>query len=121
MSRLRLNNVGDPLGSVNPITVSSATATSCSWSSAPTGMPTLGISLPDYLPVTAEPGTTSEETFWIIGYTSGATTALILRDPPEGNTGTPAAHSSKPWAHSPTQHDFHVVRSTAALSKMAFR
>lgn len=108
MSRIRVNNVGDPLGSVNPITITSATASTCSWTSSP-AFPSRPFAWPDYAPLTVEPGLTTEEVIWIVGWVPGATTAQILRNPPELNTGTPATHTSKGWVHAPTQHDYRPV------------
>jgi hypothetical protein len=53
MTRLRLNNIGDPTGSTNAITLSSGGTTSVSWASSP-GFATL--SAPDYYVIIAEPG-----------------------------------------------------------------
>jgi hypothetical protein len=104
MARLRYNGIGDPTGSSNAITVSSATATSCTWASSP-GFPS-SIAAPDYAVLVLEPNTSSEEVVWLVGWVLGSTSGSIMRKPPEGNYGTPAAHSSKPWVHGPTQADY---------------
>ena len=82
-------------------------------------MPSRPFAWPDYAPLTVEPGTTNEEIVWVVGWVPGATSALILRQPPEPNTGTPATHTSKPWGHSATQHDYRPV-ATRTASALAF-
>jgi hypothetical protein len=107
MSRIRINGVGDPAGSVNPLTISTAAATTASWTSSPSNMPSLPFAWPDYMVVVAEPGTANSEVFWIVGWVPGSTSATILRTPPgETNPGTPRAHSSTGWLHGPTQIDY---------------
>ena len=104
MSRLRLNNLGDRNGTVNPITVPSGSGT-CSWVSSP-GFPT--IASPDYAVIVVEPGTANEDIRRLTAYTSGATSGTIsgaLTAPGE-QPSSGAAHTSKGWAHSPTQKDF---------------
>jgi hypothetical protein len=105
MSRIRRNDIGDITGA-NPITISSATATSCSWVSNP--FPTIyaPFSLPTYMALTVDPNTAQEEVFWVTGWQPGGTTALIRRAPPGENYGTIAAHTSRPWVLAPTDYDY---------------
>jgi len=111
MARLQVNNVGTDAGTINPITIASATATTCSWTSAPTHMP--AVAAPDVLPITVSPNTPTTETIiWVTGYSPGATTASILQNPP-GESSFAAAHSAKPWIHGPTALDFR--RGTGGL------
>lgn len=101
MAVLRVNNVGDPLGSVNPITLTTPTATTASWVTAPLNMP--AVASPNILKVIAEPNTSNEEIMYVTAYTSGTATATVTRAQ-EGSTGR--AHTSTAWAHGSTAADF---------------
>ncbi len=99
--RIRVNNLGDPAGTVNPVTLLAASSSQVSWSTPPANMP--AVAWPNYLVLVAEPNTANEEITWVTGYTPGATVAQVLR----GQEGSVAlAHLSTPWVHGPTMQDF---------------
>jgi hypothetical protein len=98
---LRPNNVGDPVGNVNAITLATPTATTATWPAAPLNMPT--VASPDILKIIAEPNTTHEEIMYVTAYTSGATSATVTRAQ-EGTAGI--AHSAVNWVCGPTNLDF---------------
>jgi hypothetical protein len=80
------------------------------------------ISLPDFLPITVEPGTANEEIIWLVGWSPGGTTGLVVRNAEVSDYGSGAiTHTSVAWQHGPTNLDFHIARSAAVASKMAFR
>jgi hypothetical protein len=92
----------------NPITLSSATTTTCSWSSAPSF--SASIAWPDYAVIIAEPDTANEEIMWLLGWTLGSTTGFVQRaaeDSPGGRAiNSPISHSGVIWTHGPTARDF---------------
>lgn len=100
MARLRLDNIGDPTGATNPITLSDPTTPTVRWRLAP-GFPTITGS--DYYVIISEPGTESEEISYLVAFTQGATTGTVVRAQ-EGTTGI--AHVGKPWVHTATALDF---------------
>ena len=81
MAVLRVNNCGDPVGTANPMTLSSNVVTTATWPSAPANMP--NVVSPDILKIIAEPSTPFEEIMYVTAYTSGATSATILVAPEE--------------------------------------
>lgn len=101
MAVLKINNVGDTTGSVNPITLSSIGATTATWPSAPANMPT--VASPDILKLVVEPGTPNEEILYVTAFTAGASSATVTRAQ-EGSAAR--AHSATPWAHGSTAADF---------------
>ena len=101
MAVLRPNNVGDPVGNVNAITLTTPTTTTAIWPAAPFNMP--AVNSPDILKVICEPNTTREEITYVTAYTPGATSATVLRAQ-EGSVGT--AHSAVNWVCGPTNADF---------------
>jgi hypothetical protein len=104
MTRLRHNDISS-LGTANPITLSSATTTTCSWTSAPS-LP-LSISWPDYAALVVEPDTANEEIVWLTGWTKGSTSGTVVRmaEPSPGGTATAIAHNATAWTHGPTSFD----------------
>jgi hypothetical protein len=126
MSRLRQNNLFGSASSptappaANPITLSSPTTNVCSWSTAPNF--SAGISPPDVLPITVDPGTSSEEIIWLIGWQLGSTTGLVIRNAEASSLGSgPITHTAVAWEHAATAFDFHISRSAVVLARMAFR
>jgi hypothetical protein len=119
MTRQRHNDISS-LGAANPITLSSATTTTCSWTSAPS-FP-LSISWPDYAVLIVEPDTANEEIVWLTGWTLGSTTGRVVRmaEPSPGGTPVPITHSSVAWTHGPTAQDLHTIRPTPLINRMAF-
>lgn len=101
MAILRPNNVGDPVGNVNAITLASGTATTATWPAAPFNMP--AVNSPDILKIIAEPNTLHEEIMYVTAYTPAATSATVVRGQ-EGSTGI--AHSAVNWICGPTNLDF---------------
>jgi hypothetical protein len=102
MATLRVNNCGDPIGTANPITLSSAGALTATWPSAPANMPT--VASPNILKISVEPSTPNEEIIYVTAYTSGATSATVTRAA-EG-PGTARTHAGTAWVHCPTAADF---------------
>lgn len=100
MARLRLNNVGDPKGTANPITFADGSTTTGTWTSAPSFAT---IASPDYAVIVVEPDTANEEIVHLTAYTAGATTGTFTRAQ-EGSTGV--AHAAKAWVHGPVANDF---------------
>lgn len=122
MARLRLNNIGDPAGTVNPITVAAygSGSSACSWGSSP-GFATTSAALPtnaaqaaafNYYEVTLNPGTLTAEICWLYDYTSGGTTGTLLRAC-EGSASL-GALTNAPWDHSSTVDDFVIGPDQAA-------
>jgi hypothetical protein len=107
---LRVNNVGDPTGTVNPITLTTSGAVTATWASAPANMPT--VASPNILKVVVEPNTAAEEIIYVTAYTAGATSATVTRAQ-EGSPGN--LHTAKPWAHGPTAADFPPFTSSGDL------
>jgi hypothetical protein len=104
MARLRINNVGDAGGTTNPITISSSSSTTCSWSTAPANLPT--VASPDYVVLVVEANTSNEEIIYLTAFTSGGTSGTISR----GEEGSAAiAHSSTTWISGPTALDFEDI------------
>lgn len=101
MAILRVNNVGDPTGTVNPITLTTSGTTTVTWASAPANMPT--VASPNILKLIAEPNTPAEEIMYLTAYTAGATSGTVLRAQ-ESSPGN--LHTAKPWIHGPTAADF---------------
>lgn len=118
MSRLRLNDV---LGSAsgNPITLTSGTTTTCSWSSSP-AFPL--ISPPDLAVIVVEPDTTNEEILYLRGFTPGATTGLVTRaaEPNQGGSQVGITHTAVAWIHGPTAYDLRQP-ATRVYARGAFR
>lgn len=106
MTKLRLNDVGDPVGSVNPITLALTTG-SASWVSDP-GLGT--IASPDFALVIVAPNTPQMEIIKITSHVIGATTAICTRnfEATIGGQNSAAAHTSAPWVHGCTAADFGV-------------
>lgn len=102
MAILRVNNCGDPTGTVDPITLSNNVVTTCTWPSAPLNMPT--VASPNILKLSVEPSTPNEEILYVTAYTSGATSATVTRAA-EG-PGVARTHAATPWVHGPTAADF---------------
>lgn len=100
MARLRYNNSDGVLGA--SLTSSAPTLTFAVAPSWATIVP------PDYIPLILDPATSlpdaSEEIVWVTAYTSGATTATILRGQ-EGTSGVSHANTAA-WSHGPTVQDF---------------
>lgn len=116
MAVLRVNNVGDVVGTTNPITLASAGATSVTWSSAPVNMP--AVSSPDILKIVVEPNKTTEEIIYVTAYTPGATSATVVRAQ-EGSTAL--VHAATAWAHAPTAADYNFAFvGTAAPSSSQY-
>lgn len=115
MARLRVNNLGDATGSSNPITLSSGSATSASWTSAPTNMPV--VAFPDYVALTVEPNTANEEIIYVTAYSASATTATVTRAQ-EGTSGI--THTSKAWVNAPTALDFLNAVPANTLEQRAY-
>ncbi len=65
-------------------------------------MPT--VAAPTILVVTVEPNTPNAEIVHVTAYTTGATTATVVRAA-EG-PGIARIHTKKPWIHGPTAYDF---------------
>lgn len=105
MAILRVNNCGDPVGTANPITLSSNVVTTATWPSAPANMP--NVASPDILKLSVEPSTPNEEILYVTAYTSGATSATVTRAA-EG-PGTARTHAGTAWVHGPTAADFTYV------------
>jgi hypothetical protein len=105
MGRLRLNNLGDLTGSVNGLTLSSATTNSCSWASSPLFPLIAGI---DFAALIAEPGAAHEEIMYLYGFTPGGTTGLVLRAAEPNSQGQQIAfsHAGVAWWSGPTASDF---------------
>jgi hypothetical protein len=101
LTRLRLNNIGDPVGTSNPIVLSSNSTTTPTWTSAP-GFAT--IVAPNYYVVIVNPGTTFEEIIYLTAFTAAATSGTVLRAQ-EGTSGL-AATGGAPWIHGPTAYDY---------------
>jgi hypothetical protein len=101
MAILKVNNCGDPVGTANPITLSSNVVTTASWPSAPANMP--NVASPDILKLSVEPSTPNEEILYVTAYTSGATSATVTRAQ-EGSTAR--THPATAWVHGPTAADF---------------
>jgi hypothetical protein len=93
--RVRVNNVFGQLGSQMAIGDVSIT-----FNAAP-NFPTIGTT--NHAAIILEPYTTNEEIIYVTAFTSGTTTATILR----GQEGTTAvAHSvNAPWVHGATRRD----------------
>ena len=102
MARLRIDTVGTVKGTANPITLSTATTTTASWTSAPAHMP--AVVSPTILVITVQPNTSTAEIIHVTAYTAGASTATVVRAA-EG-PGTARIHTKKPWIHGPTATDF---------------
>lgn len=100
MPRLRADNVGDPTGATNPISITVGGAVT--WSTAPTNMPT--VASPNTLAVIVNPNSSSEQRVIITAYTAGATSATCSTTLEGG--GTLAAATSASWVHGPTTLDF---------------
>lgn len=100
MPRLRADNVGDPTGASNPISITVGGAVT--WSTAPTNMPT--VASPNTLAVIVNPNSSSEQRVIITAYTAGATSATASTTLEGG--ATLAAVTSQPWVHGPTSADF---------------
>lgn len=101
MAILKVNNVGDPLGTTDPITLSSPSTTTATWASSPANMPT--VASPDILKVVAEPNTSNEEIMYVTAYTASATSATVNRGQ-EGSTAR--THAGTAWVHTSTAADF---------------
>lgn len=101
MAILRVNNVGDPTGTVNPITLASAAATTATWVTPPLNMPT--VASPNVLKIIAEPNTSNEEIMYLTAYTGSVTSATVTRAQ-EGTTAR--THTSTAWVHGSTAADF---------------
>jgi hypothetical protein len=99
VARLRFNNLSS-FGTTNPITLSSGSTATATWSSTP-GFPT--IAAPDFAVIVVEPDTANEEILYLTAFTSGATTGTVLRAQ-EGTTGI--THTATAWVHGPTALDF---------------
>lgn len=116
MAILRVNNVGDVAGTLNPITLASAGASSATWSSAPANMPT--VASPDILKIVVEPNKTTEEIIYVTAYAPPATSATVVRAQ-EGSTAL--AHAATAWAHAPTAADYNFAFvGTAAPSSSQY-
>lgn len=94
--RLRIDNQSGFLGA--PVDAGGATVTFAS----PPGFRTL--TAPDYYALELEPGTTRFEIVYLVGFTAGSSTGVVMR----GMEGTSAvAHGGGvAWSHSPTAFDF---------------
>lgn len=99
MSEIRVNNISGT-ASGNAMTLSSAGATSCTWTSAP-AFPT--IASPDFAKIILEPDTANEEVVYLTAFTSGATSGTVTRAQ-EGSAAI--THSAVSWVHGPTANDF---------------
>jgi len=100
MGLLRVNNLGDATGLINPITLSTAITTTASWATAPTNMPT--VTAPDFLKLVVAPNTTAEEIIYVTAYVAAATTATVLRAQ-EGSAS--ATHTAVAWVNGGTARD----------------
>jgi hypothetical protein len=109
MATLRANNLGDVLGSTNPMTLANAATQTATWPSAPTNMP--AVNSPDILKISLEPNTPHEEIVYVTAYTAGATTATVTRAA-EG-PGTAIAHAGVAWVNAPTVTDFPIPAAGA--------
>lgn len=119
MSRIRLNNLTSGITLTNPITLSSATTNTCTWSTSP-AFPQ--IASPDYAVVIVEPDSPNEEVVHLIGFSPGGTVGLVVRAAESNAIGLTAAiiHTAVAWAHGPTAMDFSPTRSAAVMAQMAF-
>jgi hypothetical protein len=109
MATLRVNNLGDVLGTVNPMTLVNATTQTATWPAAPANMP--AVNAPDILKLTLEPNTAREEIVYVTAYTPGATSASVDRAA-EG-PGVAIAHNAVAWANAPTVSDFPIPAAGA--------
>lgn len=117
MARLRFNDISS-FGTTNPVTLTNG-GTTATFASAP-AFPT--IASPDYAVIVVEPDSANEEIVQITAYTSGATTATVVRNfeaTSGGANGSPA-HTSVVWVHGPTAADFKSA-ATRVFSRQNFR